>query len=208
MRKKTLEVRIGNVKIGGKNPVAVQSMTSTDTADIAATVRQIAQLIDAGSELVRITVNNIEAAKAVPRIKERLLKKGYTQPLIGDFHYNGHILLTRFPDCAAALDKYRINPGNVGTAESKDYNFKAMVAAAIHHKKPVRIGVNWGSLDQRLFKTLMDKNSRLRRSPRNARGPSPKTEMEILYEAMVASALNSAKMAEKKVLPQTGSSLA
>ncbi len=193
MRKKTIEVQIGNVKIGGGNPVAIQSMTNTETANVAATVKQITELIDAGSEMVRMAVNSIDAAKAVPRIKEKLLKKGYEQPLIGDFHYNGHILLKRFPDCASSLDKYRINPGNIGTAESKDYNFKTVIEAAINNKKPVRIGVNWGSLDQSLFTRLTEKNARLK---------NPKPEKEVLYEAMVASAVNAAKTAEDLGLPE------
>jgi len=221
MRKKTIEVQIGKVKIGGKNPVAIQSMTNTDTADVAATVGQIIRLCDAGSELVRVTVNNPQAARAVPLIKERLLKKGYKQPIIGDFHYNGHILLTRHPDCAAALDKYRINPGNVGGGSivcadntrggesAHEYNFRTMIECAIKYKKPVRIGVNWGSLDQRLFKTLMEKNARLKSGrrkniPRSAasRNSAPESDREILYEAMVQSALQSAKVAEKIGLPK------
>ena len=186
-RRTSLEVHIGKVRIGGKNPVAIQSMTSTLTADIDATYEQIVQLIRAGSELVRITVNDLSAAKAVPFIKDRLIKNGYDQPLIGDFHYNGHILLTQFPKCAMALDKYRINPGNVGLKEAHDYNFRTMIEVALRYDKPVRIGVNWGSLDQELFTKLMDKNGRLK---------NPKSDRDVLYEAMVQSALNSASEAQ------------
>jgi (E)-4-hydroxy-3-methylbut-2-enyl-diphosphate synthase len=183
MNHKKHEVRIGNVRIGGgfygksKNPVAIQSMTNTDTADVKATVAQCMALADAGSEMIRVAVNNLDAARAVPRIKDTLLKKGYTQPIIGDFHYNGHILLKKYPDCAKALDKYRINPGNVGTGAHESENFAAMIKTAIARKKPVRIGVNWGSLDQTLL-----------------------TKMP-LREAMVQSALRSAKSAEKLGLP-------
>jgi len=190
---KTGEVQIGNIKLGGENPVVIQSMTNTDTADVDSTYTQIIELIEAGSEMVRITVNNAEAAKAVPEIKNRLLKNGYTQPLIGDFHYNGHILLTNHPECAKVLDKYRINPGNVGLKESHDYNFQTMVETAIKYNKPVRIGVNWGSLDQELFTKLMDEN---------AKSANPKTDKEVLYEAMVQSTLNSAVQAEEIGLPK------
>ncbi len=207
-RKKTIEVQIGNLKIGGKNPVAIQSMTNTPTADIAATYGQIVELINAGSELVRITVNDFEAAKAVPAIKNRLLKNGFYTPIVGDFHYNGHVLLTQFPDCAKALDKYRINPGNVGTKEARNYNFRTMIEVAIKNNKPVRIGVNWGSLDHELFSStqavptstasaasslLIDKNERLQKS---------QNYKTVLYEAMVQSALNSAKDALKLGLPK------
>lgn len=171
--KKRPEVKIGNVKIGGVNPVAVQSMTDTDTADVRATVKQIIELAGAGSELVRLAVNSSSAAKAIPKIKEQLLKKGYQIPLIGDFHYNGHVLLKNHPDCAAALDKYRVNPGNVGTEESKNYNFAAVIKTALKNKKPVRIGVNSGSVDPSLLKK------------------------HPLCEAAVLSALNAAKRAEK-----------
>lgn len=181
-------VKIGGVKIGGGNPIAIQSMTNTDTADIDVTYKQIKSLINAGSELVRIAVNNSEAAKAVPKIKEKLINKGLHTPIIGDFHYNGHILLKNYPDCAKALDKYRINPGNVGGSGSKDYNFKTMVDAALKYKKPLRIGVNWGSLDQLLLKKLMDKNSKSAR---------PEPDKEILYKSLVKSTLNSAKEAQK-----------
>jgi len=201
---KTHEVHIGNpangavLKIGGglngkpRNPIVVQSMTNTDTADVAETVAQIFLLCDAGAEMVRITVNNFDAAKAVPRIKEKLLKKGYTQPIIGDFHYNGHILLANYPDCAKALDKYRINPGNVGAGAEEGENFAAMVKTAVALNKPVRIGVNWGSLDPEIFLKLMDKNARLRH---------PRAPEEITREAVVQSALKSAKAAEKLGLP-------
>ena len=193
MRKKTLEVQVGKIKIGGLHPVAIQSMTNTQTADISATYKQIVELIQSGSELVRITVNDLEAAKAVPYIKDKLLKKGYETPIIGDFHYNGHILLTTQPDCARALDKYRINPGNVGTKEAHEYNFRTMIEVALKHDKPVRIGVNWGSLDHELFTNLMGKNGQLK---------SPKSAQEVLYEAMVQSALNSSRDAVNFGLPK------
>lgn len=188
MRHQTHQVQIGSVTIGGTNPVAIQSMTNTPTADIEATYAQIVELVQAGSELVRITVNDQEAAKAVPFIKERMVAHGLKTPLIGDFHYNGHTLLRNHTDCAQSLDKYRINPGNVGTKEAHDYNFRTMVEIAIKHQKPVRIGVNWGSLDQELFTKLMDVNSWQK---------SPLSSQEVLYEAMVQSALNSAELAEK-----------
>ncbi len=191
-RRKTVEVKVGNVKIGGKNPVVIQSMTSTPTADVEQTFLQIVELIRAGSELVRITVNDLEAAKAVPLIKEKLLKNGYKTPIIGDFHYNGHTLLTMHPACAQALDKYRINPGNVGLKEAHEYNFRTMIEIALKYDKPVRIGVNWGSLDQELFTRLMDKNGKLK---------NPKDDRAVLYEAMVQSALKSANEAQKIGLP-------
>jgi (E)-4-hydroxy-3-methylbut-2-enyl-diphosphate synthase len=150
-RRKTVAVKVGNVKVGGSHPVAVQSMTNTDTADAQGTAAQVAELFLAGSELVRITVNSQEAAAAVPEIRKRLDDLGHRVPLIGDFHYNGHVLLTKYPDCARALDKYRINPGNVGKGASHDKNFATMIAVAIEHQKPVRIGVNAGSLDQELL---------------------------------------------------------
>lgn len=192
-RRKTPVVQIGNVRIGGFHPIAIQSMTNTQTADIDDTYSQIVELIKAGSELVRITVNTIEAAKAVPFIKDKLIKNGYTTPIIGDFHYNGHTLLTNEPACAEALDKYRINPGNVGLKEAHEYNFRTMIEVALKYEKPVRIGVNWGSLDQELFTKLMDENGL---------STSPKTDKEILYEAMVQSALQSATEAEKYGLPK------
>lgn len=191
-RRRTAVVDVGGVKIGAPHPIVVQSMTNTDTADVEATVRQAAELARAGSELVRVTVNNEEAAAAVPRIVEGLEKLGVRVPLVGDFHYNGHILLRRYPECARALAKYRINPGNVNIGRRYDENFRAIIEAALEHGKPVRIGVNWGSLDQSLLARLMDENAR-RAEPRDAR--------EVMREAMVASALESAKAAERYGLP-------
>ena len=147
--------------IGGGAPVVVQSMTNTDTADVEATVRQVIELADAGSEIVRITVNNDEAAKAVPQIRDRLFVRGYDVPLVGDFHYHGHLFLTRYPDCAKALAKLRINPGNVGFGKKRDQQFEMMIEAALRHDKPVRIGVNWGSLDADLSTRMMDDNAKL-----------------------------------------------
>jgi (E)-4-hydroxy-3-methylbut-2-enyl-diphosphate synthase len=186
-RKRTVPVMVGGVTIGGDAPVVVQSMTNTDTADPAATALQSADLARAGSELVRVTVNTEEAAAAVPEIVARLRDQGVDVPIIGDFHYNGHLLLKRQPRCAEALAKYRINPGNVGT-KHRDANFSEIVRVAIAHGKPVRIGVNWGSLDQRLLTELMDENSR-RADPKDAR--------EVLLEAMVESAIRSAALAEE-----------
>ncbi len=180
-------VRIAHVVIGGGAPVVVQSMTNTDTADVAATVRQVAELAAAGSELVRITVNSAEAARAVPEIRERLERIGTKIPLIGDFHFNGHKLLTQFPGCAEALDKYRINPGNVGRGERRDEQFAAMVETACRLGKAVRIGVNWGSLDPELMARLMDENARL---------SEPRDAPEVMREAMVRSGLDSASRAE------------
>jgi len=191
--RKTSEIQIGSIKVGGNNPIAIQSMTNTYTADINATAKQIIELHRSGSELVRITINNIDAAKAVPKIKDKLYTLGYQIPLIGDFHYNGHILLEKYPDCAKSLDKYRINPGNVGGPEARDYNFKTMIDIALKNNKPVRIGVNWGSLDQDLFTKLMDEN---------AKSKTPKTDKEILYTAMAESTLNSAADAEKLGMPK------
>ncbi len=191
IRRETVEVDVGGVRVGGRNPVVVQSMTNTDTADIGATVEQIVALADAGSELVRVTVNNEPSAKAVPEIVTRLRNRGYETPIIGDFHYNGHLLLTKFPDTAGALAKYRINPGNVGSTR-RDENFQAIVNVAIENGKPVRIGVNWGSLDQRLLTDLMD---------RNAASASPKEAGAILRDAMVESAMRSAALAEETGLP-------
>ncbi len=182
----THKVMVGDVSIGGDAPVRVQSMTDTDTADCDATVAQIIDLIRAGSELVRITVNNEDAAKQVPYIKDKLLAKNYLTPIVGDFHYNGHTLLQKYPDCAKALDKYRINPGNVGFGEKQDKQFQMIVEQAILHNKPVRIGVNWGSLDQELATKLMDENSKL---------PNPKSADEIMREALILSALTSADKA-------------
>ncbi len=178
---------VGGVKLGGEHPVVVQSMTNTDTADVAATVEQVAALAEAGSELVRVTVNHEEAARAVPEIVARLRDRGVEVPVVGDFHYNGHLLLTRFPECARALAKYRINPGNVGSTR-RDENFQTIVRVAVDEGKPVRIGVNWGSLDQRLLTELMDAN---------ARRPEPKEAREVLLDAMVESAVRSATLAEE-----------
>jgi len=192
-RRKTVPVRIGSVTIGGGQPVAVQSMTNTDTADATGTAAQVAELFLAGSELVRITVNTQEAAAAVPEIRARLHDRGLAVPLIGDFHYNGHVLLRKFPHCAEALDKYRINPGNVGKGPNHDKNFATMVQCAIDHGKPVRIGVNAGSLDQELLRELMEAN---------AKSSVPQDAQAVLLEAMVQSALRSAHAAEALGLPR------
>ena len=186
-RHPTTAVQVGPVQIGGGAPLVVQSMTNTDTADIAASVRQIAELARAGSELVRLTVNNEEAARAVPAIREALDALGLDVPLIGDFHFNGHRLLADYPECAQALAKYRINPGNVGRGEKRDSQFATLIELAIRHDRPVRIGVNWGSLDPELVARLMDANARL---------AQPATVREVTYEAMVTSALESARQAE------------
>ena len=185
-RKSTIAVRIGNVIVGGGAPVVVQSMTNTDTADIEATTAQVAALARAGSELVRITVDRAEAAAAVPYVRERLDLLGVEAPLVGDFHYNGHTLLAEHPACAAALAKYRINPGNVGFKNKRDKQFAEIVEIALLHGKAVRIGVNWGSLDQDLLTRLMDEN---------ARAPEPKDAREVMHEAIVQSALLSAERA-------------
>jgi len=187
-RRKTLTAVVGAVRVGSDAPIVVQSMTNTDTADIASTVQQCAALSRAGSELVRVTVNNEEAAAAVPRIVEQLDKQGVRVPIIGDFHYNGHILLTKYPECARDLAKYRINPGNSSIGKTGDSNFRTMIEVAVKYRKPVRIGVNWGSLDQALLTRMMDENSLLA-DPLDAR--------EVTMEAMVVSALNSAALAEK-----------
>src|SRR5262249_39149634 len=158
-RRRSIPVQVGNVWVGGDHPIAVQSMTNTDTADVAATVAQVEALAAAGSELVRITVNTREAARAVSEIVQRLRDRGVHAPIIGDFHYNGHILLREYPDCARDLDKYRINPGNVGMGKQHDDNFRAIVEIALEHEKAIRIGVNWGSLDQVLLTRLMDENA-------------------------------------------------
>ncbi len=179
---------VGPVPVGGGYPVAVQSMTNTDTADADATAEQVRLLAEAGSEIVRVTVNTREAAGTVPEIKRRLIDSGVTSPLVGDFHYNGHLLLTEFPDCAAALDKYRINPGNVGVGEKHDDNFGRMIEVAVAHGKPVRIGVNWGSLDRALLTELMDANGRR---------PQPLQDRAVVLEAMRESALRSAELAER-----------
>jgi len=186
-RRETVEVDIGGVKVGGAHPVVVQSMTNTDTADVASTVTQVKELAEAGSELVRVTVNNDAAAQSVPEIVSRLADGGCDVPIIGDFHYNGHLLLTKFPDCARALAKYRINPGNVGT-KHRDANFQAIVQVAVEHDKPVRIGVNWGSLDQRLLTELMDQN---------ARSSEPRDAQQVLRDAMCESGIRSAALAEE-----------
>ena len=187
-RHQTTAVDVGGVQVGGGAPVVVQSMTNTDTADIAGTVKQVADLARAGSELVRITVDRDEAAKAVPEIKSRLLKQNCTVPLIGDFHYIGHKLLADHPDCAKALDKYRINPGNVGFKDKKDKQFGAIVETALKYGKAVRIGVNWGSLDGALLTHLMDEN---------AKSTAPKSARAVMHDAMVQSGLLSAKRAEE-----------
>src|SRR5471032_1748755 len=166
-RHHTIAVDVGGVMVGSGHPIVVQSMTNTDSADVEATARQVAALARAGSELVRITVDRDEAAAAVPHIKERLLKMGVNVPIVGDFHYNGHTLLTEYPGCAEALDKYRINPGNVGFKNKRDPQFTQIVEMAIKHGKPVRIGVNWGSLDQELLTRLMDENAKSQK-PREA----------------------------------------
>jgi len=192
-RRDTLTVRIGSVAMGSGAPVAVQSMTNTDTADIEATVRQVRDLARAGSELVRITVNSAEAAAAVAPIRDRLRAAGVTAPLIGDFHFNGHKLLREYPDCAAALDKYRINPGNVGRGAKRDSQFAEMIEIACRLEKPVRIGVNWGSLDQDLLARLMDENNAL---------PQPASAQTVMREAIVRSALDSAQLAVSLGLPR------
>jgi (E)-4-hydroxy-3-methylbut-2-enyl-diphosphate synthase len=190
-RRHTVTTLVGGVPVGSGHPIAVQSMTNTDTADVPGTVRQVAALARAGSQLVRVTVNNEEAAAAVPRIVEGLDAMGIAVPVIGDFHYNGHLLLTRFPECARALAKYRINPGNVG-GKRADENFRAIIEVALANQKAVRIGVNWGSLDQNLLTEMMDANGRLR-APRDAR--------DVTMEAMVESALRSAALAEAAGMP-------
>jgi (E)-4-hydroxy-3-methylbut-2-enyl-diphosphate synthase len=186
-RRKTVTVSVGGVPVGSGHPIVVQSMTNTDTADPASTAKQVAALAAAGSELVRITVNTEEAAAAVPEIVRLLDEDGIEVPIIGDFHYNGHLLLTKFPDCARALSKYRINPGNVG-AKRRDENFRTIVEAALEYGKPVRIGVNWGSLDQQLLTEMMDEN---------ARSADPLDAKEVMMEAMVESALRSASLAQE-----------
>src|SRR6201993_2150439 len=187
-RRKTATAIIGGVRVGSSAPVMVQSMTNTDTADIPGTVQQVAALARAGSEVVRVTVNNDDAAKAVPHIVEELAKQGVRVPIVGDFHYNGHQLLTKYPGCAEGLAKYRINPGNVSVGRKNDDNFRTMIEVAVKYQRPVRIGVNWGSLDQALLTKMMDENSRL---------AEPKDAREVTMEAMVVSALNSAALAEK-----------
>ena len=192
-RRCSVAVKIGSVKVGGGAPVVVQSMTNTDTADVTATVKQVQQLAAAGSELVRITVNNEDAARQVMRIRERLDVLGCNVPLIGDFHYNGHQLLTKYPDCAEALAKYRINPGNVGFGRKRDSQFAILIEKAIEYDKPIRIGVNWGSLDQELATHMMDENARL---------AEPLDADHVMQEALIASALISAAKAEEIGLPR------
>ena len=192
-RRKTTAVDVGGVRIGGGSPVVVQSMTNTDTADVPATVSQVADLARAGSDLVRVTVNHDAAARAVPEIVARLAGTGTHVPIVGDFHYNGHLLLDRYPECASALAKYRINPGNVGS-KRRDENFQAIIRIALEHGKPVRIGVNWGSLDQHLLTRLMDDN---------ARKEAPRDAASVLRGAIVESALRSAELAEATGLPSS-----
>ena len=192
-RRQTLSVDVGGVRVGSAHPVVVQSMTNTDTADVEGTIRQVAALWRAGSELVRVTVNNDDAAQAVPEIVAGLEKRGVPVPVVGDFHYNGHLLLTRYPECARALAKYRINPGNVG-AKRHDENFRTIIEAAIEHGKPVRIGVNWGSLDQSLLTQMMDENAA---RPEHERDDA----QEVLRLAMIERALRSATFAREIGLP-------
>jgi len=191
-RRVSIPVAVDHVRVGGGAPVVVQSMTNTDTTDIEATVRQVAELARAGSELVRITVNTREAAAAVPHVRERLYAQGVNAPLVGDFHFNGHKLLAAEPACAMALSKYRINPGNVGRGSKRDPQFAAMIEVACRHERPVRIGVNWGSLDADLLTRLMDENSRL---------PEPRDARAVTLEAMARSALDSAARAVALGLP-------
>jgi (E)-4-hydroxy-3-methylbut-2-enyl-diphosphate synthase len=187
-RRNSVTCTIGKVRVGSDAPIVVQSMTNTDTADVLGTVKQVEALARAGSELVRVTVNNDDAAKAVPQIVDLLVRRGIDVPVIGDFHYNGHLLLKKYPECARALAKYRINPGNVSVGRKDDDNFRTMIEVAVENQKPVRIGVNWGSLDQQLLTRMMDENSR---------AAEPKDARDVTMEAMVVSALNSAKLAEK-----------
>lgn len=191
-RRKSAIADVGGIKVGGSHPVVVQSMTNTDTADTTATVNQVMELARAGSELVRVTVNTAEAAAAVPRIVDALDKFGVRVPIVGDFHYNGHILLKKYPACARALAKYRINPGNVNIGKKHDDNFRTMIEAAIEYDRPVRIGVNWGSLDQALLTRLMDENAEIDR---------PLDATEVTMKAMVVSAVESARAAERYGLP-------
>src|SRR5437764_5945782 len=187
-RRKAVAVDVGGVKVGGDYPIVVQSMTNTDTVDVAGTVNQVMALAQAGSELVRVTVNTDEAARAVPKIVETLDKFGARVPIIGDFHYNGHLLLKKFPDMARALAKYRINPGNVNIGKKHDDNFRVMIEAAIEYDRPVRIGVNWGSLDSALLTRMMDENSRL---------PEPLDAKQVTMNAIVTSAIESGRAAER-----------
>jgi (E)-4-hydroxy-3-methylbut-2-enyl-diphosphate synthase len=187
-RRKSVTVKIGNVRVGSSAPVVVQSMTNTDTADVKSTIQQVAALASAGSELVRVTVNNDAAAAALPAIVEGLAKLGIDVPIVGDFHYNGHLLLKKHPECARVLAKYRINPGNVSIGRKDDDNFRTMIECAVENQKPVRIGVNWGSLDQALLTKMMDENSK-RAQPAEAR--------DVMIEAMLVSAIESARAAER-----------
>jgi len=186
-------VKVGDISVGGQHPVVIQSMTNTDTADIDATVKQVFELWKAGSEIVRITVNSEDAAKSVAPIKDKLIQLNCNVPLVGDFHFNGHKLLALYPDCAEALDKYRINPGNVGKGSKRDEQFNQMIQFAIRYKKPVRIGVNWGSLDQDLLAKMMDANQKLN---------EPLSSNALMREALIQSALLSAKSAEEIGLPK------
>src|SRR3954467_2954842 len=186
LRRRTVTTKVGSVQIGSRHPIVVQSMTNTDTADVAGTVAQVTALANAGSQLVRVTVNNEESAAAVPEIVRRLSDQGCEVPIIGDFHYNGHLLLAKYPECARTLAKYRINPGNVGS-KRRDENFRTIVQIAVDHDKPVRIGVNWGSLDQDLLTQMMDEN---------AAADAPQPAKTVYVEAMLASALRSAELAE------------
>ncbi len=194
MRLKTPIVKIGNVEMGGSRPIVIQSMTNTDTTDAKATAEQCMKLADAGSELVRVTVNTNLAAAQIPELKRILTEKGYGDlPIIGDFHFNGHTLLQEFPEMAKALDKYRINPGNIGYGDKHNYNIETIIKIAIQNEKPVRIGVNWGSLDQDLLTDMMEQNAKL---------IQPKSDRQVIIDAMVKSALTSAELAEKIGLPQ------
>ncbi len=192
-RRKSVPVNVGGILVGGGAPIVVQSMTNTDTADVANTARQVADLARAGSELVRITIDRDEAAAAVPRIRERLDKMGVSVPIVGDFHYIGHKLLVDHPDCAKTLDKYRINPGNVGFKDKRDRQFSMIIETALKYGKPVRIGANWGSLDQELLTRLMDDN---------ARSSTPRDARQVTHEAMIQSALLSAARAEEIGMPR------
>ena len=193
VRRMSFPVNVGGIWIGGGHPIAVQSMTNTDTADVVATAAQVQALAVAGSELVRVTVNTREAARAVPEMVQRLRDDHIHVPIIGDFHYNGHILLREYPNCARALDKYRINPGNVGMGRQHDDNFRSIIEIALENEKPIRIGVNWGSLDQSLVTRLMDENAQQR---------AAKESREVIMQAMVLSAIESAEMAQSYGMPR------
>jgi len=192
-RRNTPQVTIGGVTMGSDSPVRIQSMTNTPTSDIKATLTQVKELINAGSELVRLTVNDFEAADAIPEIIKQLSDQGFDTPIIGDFHYNGHVLLSKYPKAAALLAKYRINPGNVGKGKTRDDNFATLIKIALDNNKPVRIGVNWGSLDQDIFTDLMNTN---------AKRKTPKSFKEVVYDAMLKSAINSAEYAQKLGMPK------